>query len=84
MAIDGVGVLAMDSGAGGMSDEAGRLVFSRDPSGTFIDGMVFATSGGGENANLEVLCALPKECLCPGSAGRRRECEEAVPERQIP
>ena len=40
MAIDGVGVLAMDSGAGGMSDEAGRLVFSRDPSGTFIDGMV--------------------------------------------
>ena len=52
MAIDGVGVLAMDSGAGGMSDEAGRLVFSRDPSGTFIDGMVFGTSGGGENANL--------------------------------
>ena len=42
-----------------MSDEAGRLVFSRDPSGTFIDGMVFGTSGGGENANLEVLCALP-------------------------
>ena len=37
MAIDGVGVLAMDSGAGGMSDEAGRLVFSRDPSGTFIE-----------------------------------------------
>ena len=29
MAIDGVGVLAMDSGAGGMSDEAGRLVFPR-------------------------------------------------------
>ena len=45
MAIDGVEVLAMDSGAGGMSDEAGRLVFSRDPSGTFIDGMVFGTSG---------------------------------------
>lgn len=74
-----------------MSDEAGRLVFSRDPSGTFIDGMVFGTSGGGENANLEVLCALPYELVRPhasasvlGSAGRRRECEEAVPERQIP
>lgn len=65
MAIDGVGVLAMDSGAGGMSDEAGRLVFSRDPSGTFIDGMVFGTSGGGENANLEVLCALPYELVRP-------------------
>ena len=46
-----------------MSDEAGRLVFSRDPSGTFIDGMVFGTSGGGENANLEVLCALPYELV---------------------
>lgn len=65
MAIDGVGVLAMDSGAGGMSDEAGRLVFSRDPSGTFIDGMVFGTSGGGENANLEVLCALSYELVRP-------------------
>ena len=65
MAIDGVEVLAMDSGAGGMSDEAGRLVFSRDPSGTFIDGMVFGTSGGGENANLEVLCALPYELVRP-------------------
>ena len=41
-----------------MSDEAGRLVFSRDPSGTFIDGMVFGTSGGGENANLEMLVPL--------------------------
>lgn len=48
-----------------MSDEAGRLVFSRDPSGTFIDGMVFGTSGGGENANLEVLCALPYELVRP-------------------
>lgn len=73
-----------------MSDEAGRLVFSRDPSGTFIDGMVFGTSGGGENANLEVLCALPYELVRPHAsasvllAGRRRECEEAVPERQIP
>ena len=73
-----------------MSDEAGRLVFSRDPSGTFIDGMVFGTSGGGENANLEVLCALPYELVRPHasasvlSAGRRWECEEAVPERQIP
>lgn len=69
-----------------MSDEAGRLVFSRDPSGTFIDGMVFGTSGGGENANLEVLCALPYELVRPhaSASGRRRECEEAVPERQIP
>lgn len=48
-----------------MSDEAGRLVFSRDPSGTLIDGMVFGTSGGGENANLEVLCALPYELVRP-------------------
>lgn len=48
-----------------MSDEAGRLIFSRDPSGTFIDGMVFGTSGGGENANLEVLCALPYELVRP-------------------
>lgn len=48
-----------------MSDEAGRLVFSRDPSGTFIDGMVFGTSGGGENADLEVLCALPYELVRP-------------------
>ena len=44
-----------------MSDEAGRLVFSRDPSGTFIDGMVFGTSGGGENA-------ISKCCVrCPTS-----------------
>ena len=47
------------------SDEAGRLIFSRDPSGTFIDGMVFGTSGGGENADLEVLCALPYELVRP-------------------
>lgn len=46
-------------------DEAGRLIFSRDPSGTFIDGMVFGTSGGGENADLEVLCALPYELVRP-------------------
>ncbi len=49
-----------------MSDEAGRLVFSRDPSGTFIDGMVFGTSGGGENANLEVLwCVALNELVRP-------------------
>ncbi len=48
-----------------MSDEAGRLVFSRDPSGTFIDGMVFGTSGGGGSADLEVLCALPYELVRP-------------------
>lgn len=56
---------AADRGEGRMSNEAGRLVFSRDPSGTFIDGMVFGTSGGGENTNLEVLCALPYELVRP-------------------
>ncbi|MFQ7379841.1 MAG: hypothetical protein ACLRMR_08865 [Bifidobacterium pseudocatenulatum] len=61
MAID-VWVLAMDSGAGGMSDEAGRR-FSRDPSGTFIDGMVFGTSGGRERQSRSAV--LPYELVRP-------------------
>lgn len=36
-----------------MSDEAGRLVFSRDPSGTFIDGEV-----------LDVPDEQALDCLC--------------------
>lgn len=50
---------------GGMSNDVGRLVFSRDPSRTLTDGIVFGTSGGGENADLEVLCALPYELVRP-------------------
>lgn len=51
-----------------MSDEAGRLVFSRDPSGTFIDGMVFGTSGGGESVS------ATQRAGCMRAAPIRRSC----------
>lgn len=52
MAIDGVGVLAMDSGAGGMSDEQrGNPLLADLDSHMSSNGFVLGMSGGGKSFN---------------------------------